>query len=725
MTDKVKEWVCKVDKNPHIYSFYSDDPTSSKSFAKFKADNSEHLKLLYCIDALNEGIHIDDISGVILLRPTVSPIIYKQQIGRALSAGKSRNPIIFDIVNNIENLYSIDSVEEEMRTAIQYYRSHGREKFIINDSFELIDKVVDCKALFNKLEKMLSASWDLMYESARKYYEEFGNLDIPKNYFTPEGYSLGRWLITQRRVYNGRVNGILTQIQINKLNDIGMRWESKAEQSWEKYFSSAKRYYEKNGDLNPLALYVDEDGINLGRWISDIRTQRKSEIKRTSLTQEKIARLDEIGMIWDVPDYIWEEYFASAVRYHREHGDLNVPHNYIDEEGIKLGQWISNIKNTRKGNVKNCRKLTDEQIARLDALGMIWETKYEKQWNDAFQALCDYYKKNGTFEIPVAYQTNSGIRLGVWVRRQRNFYAKGSLSDEQIARLREIGFTLEKSDPWEEKYQLAKKYYEEHGNLNMSSQYVVNGVWLHKWLNEQKLIAEGRRKKQHTPEQLAKLEAIGLRFGTTFYEELWNTRYEIAKKYFEEHGDLNVPKDYCIGDFELGIWIKNQKAQRKAGIMSDNHIERLTVIGMEWDNVRQQNIEKSYEIGFRHLEKFIAEYGIDFLTGKSICEDGYKLGKWIANCKIKYRSGKLAKKHIAHFEKLGISLEKNKNSWDMHFQELCDYIQKHGTLQIPKNYISESGIKLNIWLNDQKRKCRQGTLKSKQLEKLQSIGVKI
>ena len=39
---------------------------------------------------------------------------YKQQIGRALSASKDREPIIFDIVNNIENLYSIGTIEQEM-----------------------------------------------------------------------------------------------------------------------------------------------------------------------------------------------------------------------------------------------------------------------------------------------------------------------------------------------------------------------------------------------------------------------------------------------------------------------------------------------------------------------------------------------------------------------------------------------------------------------------------
>ena len=101
------------------------DPSTSKAFANFKVDESEHLKLLFCIDMLNEGIHVDGVSGVILLRPTISPIIYKQQIGRALAAGAKKDAVIIDVVLNIENLYSIGTIQEEMQAAITYYRYLG------------------------------------------------------------------------------------------------------------------------------------------------------------------------------------------------------------------------------------------------------------------------------------------------------------------------------------------------------------------------------------------------------------------------------------------------------------------------------------------------------------------------------------------------------------------------------------------------------------------------
>ncbi len=401
-----------------------------------------------------------------------------------------------------------------MQVAINYYRSHDGEKFVVNETFELIDKVADCKALFDELEGTLSASWDLMYEAAKSYHDKYGNIDIPKRYFTQEGYSLGLWLQTQRRVYNGTVNGILTQVQIDKLNALGMRWESKSDVSWEKYYEAAKRYYEMNGDLQPKALYVDDNGVDLGRWLAQIRMFRKNGIRSRFLSDERIKSLDDIGMVWDVFDYIWEEYYSAAVKYHREHGDLNVPARYVDRDGIKLGQWLNNLRSARNGAGNGYKELTDEQKKRLDELGMIWENKLNLKWNNAFRALCDYHLKFGTFEMKSGYRTEDGITLGKWVRDQRDMFAKGKLSAERAEKLRGIGFVLEKTDPWEEKFLLAKAYFDEHGDLKVPVDYKVNGVWLNKWVNEQKQIAEGKRKKKHTAEQLERLRNIGLKFDS-------------------------------------------------------------------------------------------------------------------------------------------------------------------------------------------------------------------
>lgn len=81
-----------------------------REFIESKRTNTTHL--LFAIDMLNEGLHIDDVTGVILLRPTISPIIFYQQIGRAINSSDIKKPIIFDLVNNFSSIMSEDFVKD-------------------------------------------------------------------------------------------------------------------------------------------------------------------------------------------------------------------------------------------------------------------------------------------------------------------------------------------------------------------------------------------------------------------------------------------------------------------------------------------------------------------------------------------------------------------------------------------------------------------------------------
>ena len=183
---------------------------------------------------------------------------------------------------------------------------------IVNDHFEVIDEVRDTQELFEKLNDTLSASWDMMYAYAKQYYEQHGDLNVPTKYKTEEGYCLGRWLMTQRRVYAGETYGKLDESRIEKLNAIGMRWGSYLDMSWERNYAAAKKYYETHGDLKAVVTYTDENGVNLGSWLANLRTYRKSSIRTAYLSDERIAMLDEIGMVWAVNDRIWEDNFVAC-----------------------------------------------------------------------------------------------------------------------------------------------------------------------------------------------------------------------------------------------------------------------------------------------------------------------------------------------------------------------------------------------------------------------------
>lgn len=82
---------------------------------------------------------------------------------------------------------------------------------------------------------------------------------------------------------------------------------------------------------------------------------------------------------------------------------------------------------------------------------------------------------------------------------------------ERKARLDQIGMIREKENPWDVRYRLTENYYSEHGNLNVPAEYRPKGIWLNKWLNEQRQIYIGNRNgKRLTEEQIEKLERIGM-----------------------------------------------------------------------------------------------------------------------------------------------------------------------------------------------------------------------
>lgn len=281
MLSHVPELFYKIDKTPKVYKVYSDNPESSREFLDFKADKSESLKLLFCIDMLNEGVHLDDIDGVILFRPTVSPTVYKQQIGRALTAGKSGIPVIFDIINNFENIYSMGAIEQEMACAVTYYNSLGEGEKIAVDKFEIIGIVKDCVELFDKLNESFTASWDEMHGYAKEYYLQNGNLEVPVRCKTENGLSLGVWVCTQRKIRNGKINGALTEERIKKLDSIGVLWNES--DIWELRFNSLKKYYDEHGDLNIPSGYRS-DGFCLDNWLNEQKRIYNGERKEKSLS---------------------------------------------------------------------------------------------------------------------------------------------------------------------------------------------------------------------------------------------------------------------------------------------------------------------------------------------------------------------------------------------------------------------------------------------------------
>ena len=442
----VPEWFGRVDGSPNVYMAYYNNPDTNKAFKQFKEDQSEHLKLLFCIDMLNEGVHVNDIDGVILLRPTVSPIIYLQQIGRSLAAGANREPIIFDLVNNFDSLYCIDYLKQEIENTFSLIPCTREKGALFEERFRILDEIKDCRMLFQKLQSNLSSAWNTYYLAAKEFYDTYGHLKIPKGYTTPTGLTVGSWIQTQRKVYTGKSLGDLTEEKIKRLNAIGMIWDVH-HGNWQNAYKELCDYHREYGNIDVIVKYVSPSGFPLGRWVSNLRGKVKRIGIEQALTEEQQKQLSDLGMIWDKNSEKIDAYMQEAAIYKQKYGHLNVPVKYVTESGVALGSWIRYIKYDKSGNRNIRDRLSDEQIQKLNELGMVWENPYTVQWDQKFSLAKAYYEENGNLEIPIAYCVGD-VKLGKWlsaIRTKRKIPTSSGfrLDEERIRALDSIGMRWE------------------------------------------------------------------------------------------------------------------------------------------------------------------------------------------------------------------------------------------------------------------------------------------
>ena len=301
----------------------------------------------------------------------------------------SKNFKTIDGITYDENGYNL---ERWIYTQRKVYRNGklGKEKI------ELLDKI---GMRFENKKNIIG--WEEYYKLAKAYFEKNNSLEVSARFKTLDGinydengYSLGMWIYTQRKVYR---NGKLGKEKIELLEKIGMRFENKKNIiGWEEYYKLAKVYFEKDNNLEISKCFktidgitYDENGYNLGEWIT---TQRQT-YKSGKLSEEKIKLLEKIGMRFENKKNIigWEEYYKLAKVYFEKNNNLEISQSFktldgitYDEKGYNLGIWIK----TQRQFYKN-GKLNKERIELLDKIGMVWSIKKE---TDKKYKLCEEYQ---------------------------------------------------------------------------------------------------------------------------------------------------------------------------------------------------------------------------------------------------------------------------------------------------------------------------------------------
>ena len=731
-------------------AFYDD-----KDLSGMKAANK--LRIMVAINQYNEGIHAPGLDGVIMARQTQSDIVFFEQLGRGLAVrGRTKEeydklekknleelkklckekeikikdttskeeiieqllaPVIIDLANNIGFIKELENNIKDRVKEIQNSKHQGKKRKIhLGDTkfdIEMINE--DLYEILKYMNDRLTMTWMDKYNLAKKYYEHYGNLQIAFNFKTTNGIdydengiTLGKWIQTQKQTYNGKGRCKITEEQIRLLEEIGMDFNIKDNKEvWMDKYNLAKKYYEHYGNLQITfhfkttnGIDYDENGVALGRWIQT-QKQAYNGKGRCKITEEQIRLLEEIGMDFNIKDNkeVWMDKYNLAKKYYEHYGNLQITFHFkttngidYDENGVALGRWIQTQKQAYTG--KETYKITEEQIRLLEEIGMDFNIKDNKKvWMDKYNLAKKYYEYYGNLKIPQKFKTINGI------------------------------------------------------------DYDENGVALGSWIQTQKQAYTGKGIYKIAKEQIRLLEEIGMDFNIKDNKEIWMNNYNLAKKYYEHYGNLQIAFnfkttngiDYDENGIALGRWIFTQK---QAYIGKGNYkitkeqIRLLEEIGMDF-NIK--NRKEAWITNYNLVKKYYEHYGdlkiprnFRTINGVDYDENGITLGNWIQNQKQAYNgkgSSKITEEQIRLLEEIGMhfNVKYNEEAWMDKYDLAGKYYEHYGNLKIPQNFktingidYDETGIALGKWLTTQKLaynakgKC---IITKEQIRLLEEIGI--
>lgn len=611
--------------------FYAADHAcfaDSAAVETFLSDTAPGPKVLLCVNAPGVQQSLEGLAGVILVRQSSLMSTFKQMLCRALVAAGSRSVPVFDLVAQFEGLGNGRTLQRDCTEAMTRAGSK-------TPGFRQERPMQQTYRLYGKLRREMEARWEVLCQAAADAAAKEGTLELPRSYTIHSGVPVGKWLELQRQVQAGQRPGRLTAEQAAKLEKLGIRWNHRLEAAWEKGFASAQKYRTEHGDLLVPVRYRDKNDFALGEWI----VYNRQRYLGGNLTQNRIERLEAIGMVWSTSNDLWEQNYAAATQYYLEHGDLEVPIKYETPSGFGLGVWLGAQRAAHKAG-----ELPQEQVERLDALGMDWTNRNDRKWMSLYDVAAAYYHEHGNLNVPSEYVTPDGVLLGKWVARQRYAYlnpdrSSARVTPERKALLDKLGMVWEKYDPWQERYDLALAYKTEHGDLEIPSVYkTADGVWLGSWVSRQRqalnsgssALSSERRKLLRTLFKGERRPSDPTADHGTVREANWERNFRSAARYARKYKHLLVPASYVDSDgVRLGVWISNLRAARKnrpdSYQVTPAHIKKLNSIGMVWDAR-----DAKWGTAYQQAKAYYKAHGnLHAAANYKSDETGFCLGDWL------------------------------------------------------------------------------------------------
>jgi hypothetical protein len=445
----------------------------------------------------------------------------------------------------------------------------------------------------------------------------------------------------------------------------------------------------------------------------------------------------------------WEFYYGLLGKYVNQKGHALVLHNYITQDGYKLGAWV----NSQRVAYRN-GKLQLEYQKKLEQLPKWTWNPSETAWQKGFQYLCEHVKRKGYPIVPISYFTEDGYNLGFWVANQRKTYQKGKLLPGRQKLLEQLPGWIWKSRTedhhkfklWNEWYERLKKYVELNGSSKLSHNYHTKkdeyNFGIGTWVSTQRAaFRKGNLsiERQKLLEQIPGWEWNSEKIKTRRLDSnKWNKGFQHIQEYAQLTGHTRVSQQYVTSDgYNLGIWVAAQRtAYRKRNILAERKKILEQLPGWEWRvrkaktrllNSNQRNDKKvkiRWSEGLKHLLKYLKLEGHTLVPLKYVTKRGFELGRWVSRQRTLYKLGKLTIKQQKTLEMLPTWVwDANKNRWFKGFKYLCEYVKHKGDALVPRRYIEKDGYKLGHWVMSQRELYKQKRLSGKRRQLLEKLPV--
>ena len=629
------------------------DTENTMALRDFCRKSGNDLRLLYSKNMLNEGIHNEDITGEIMLRPTKSYILFSQQLGRVLRRDNEKDVIVLDLVGNIRyfkefRLEIQQTIEKGMSRGKRIYNPKVLESFRILEeqedfieSFEQIEKQLDSMSIvsrfISKLEELKALGVDITRITQRDTIETLAKKSgIATEVLQEAGFDLSYKIGNAKRnisnAYRRKEKSCIppTKEELQRLQELGVDLDYKRSQE-EREKLSAQEFIDKLSRLQ--ALEIDVTKITTTDTIETLA--KKSGITVEVLQKEGFKLSYKIGIAKN-----------NIIQAYRGKGSNKPPTKEEIQQLEELGVSLDYRKSQEEREKSSAQEFIDK-LSKLQNLG-VDVTKLTA--TDTIETLA---KKSGiAAEIlqEAGFDLNNKIG-GTKGRIAMAYRGNGSNkppTKEELERLQELGVDLDYKRSQEEREKSSAQMF-----IDKLSKLQSLGVDITRII------------QKDTIETLAKKSGITVdvlkKAGFNLSYKIGNTKSSITQAYRGKGSNKSPTKEEVQQLQDLGVdlnYKKSQEERKKSAtqILIDK-LSRLKSLGVDITRITQRDTIETLAKKCGIAVEILQEAGFDLNN---------KIGGTKERIAMAYRGkGRRkppTKEEIQQLQELGISLERKRKT---------------------------------------------------------------